>query len=785
MVKRYLTVTSLADATRLFDTAFSCTPSRDRVPLIDAVGRVTAEPIFARYSVPEVHLAAMDGIAVVSSETGDASEQHPVTLGNAVRVNTGNVVPQEYDAVIMIEDVHITGEQYMIRKAVPPWQHVRPAGEDIGESEMALPSCHRIRPHEIGALAAYGITDVSVLSVKIGLIPTGSELVPHGTHPAPGQVVESNTVMAEAVLRGLGASCTRYPMVKDDPAIIRSAIEKAVRENDVVVISAGSSAGTRDYTAEVIADLGQVLVHGVAIKPGKPVIIGKVSDKPVIGMPGYPLSALTVLREIITPLIRRFGLRVPADEYIEARLTSTIHKDVGSDEFVLCSIGRIGDRWVISPQSRGAGVQMSAVRANAFLKVPSGIEGFEAGEQVTGTLTVPRADAVRALLITGSHDPVIDYLTDLLQKKETEIHSTHVGSMGGILALKKNECHAAPMHLLADNGDYNVPFLEKYLPGEGVVLLCVAERQQGIVSKDGLSFEDIPNHRFINRQRGSGTRMLLDHELRKRAIDPATIPGYDREVTTHLAVALAVKSGEAEAGMCVFSAAKALGLEFVPVASERYELAIRREHLDDPRVAALCATISSPAFKAILDRLGGYGPGDRREARTALRTASSGDVQGITPGISHVFKPNTGIPALRAIAISARVPWLPPIEITDSADWTTRTFLAWPRPVRMTTSRYSLPSLVSGTMPTVIPFFSFAPRQAASITPPSPPHTTVPRFPAIRPPVTSAVSYSSIVQSPAPITAICMIAPFTAMLKKDCGGSPRNIHGQAGILTSD
>ena len=607
MVKRYLTVTPLADAIGLFDTAFSCTPSRDRVPLIDAVGRVTAEPIFARYSVPEVHLAAMDGIAVVSSETEGASEQHPVTLDLAVRVNTGNAIPPEFDAVIMIEDVNITGERFTIRKAVPPWQHVRPAGEDIGESEMALPSRHKIRPHEIGALAAYGITDVAVLSVKIGLIPTGSELVSHGTHPAHGQVVESNTVMAEAVLRQLGATCTRYPAVKDDPDLIALAIRHAIRENDIVIISAGSSAGTRDYTAEVIADLGEVLVHGVAIKPGKPVIIGRIAKKPVIGMPGYPLSALTVLREIITPLIHRFGLRAPDSDLVDAHLTSAIHKDAGSDEFVLCSTGRIGNKWVISPQSRGAGVQMSAVRANAYLKIPAGTEGYEAGERVAGTLTVPRADAERALLVTGSHDPVIDYLTDLLQRKEVELHSTHVGSMGGILALKKDECHAAPMHLLAENGEYNVPFLEKYLPGEELVLLCVAERQQGVVSRDGLTFDELPGHRFVNRQRGSGTRMLLDHELRMRGIDPATIRGYEREVTTHLAVALAVKSGEADAGMCVFSAAKALGLEFVPVASERYELAVRREHLGDPRVAALCDTISSPAFRKILDRLGGYG----------------------------------------------------------------------------------------------------------------------------------------------------------------------------------
>jgi len=580
------------------------------VPLVKSVGRITAEPIFARYSVPEVHLAAMDGIAVISRQTRGASEQHPVTIKEAVRVNTGNVVPPDYDAVIMIEDVQIDHGEFIIRKAASSWQHIRPAGEDIGESEMALPSGHRIRPHDTGALAAYGITEVPVLTVRIGLIPTGSELVSHGTRPAPGQVVESNTVMAEAMLGALGATCTRYPMVKDNPVDIRKILQQAVLENDVVVISAGSSAGTKDFTADVIGELGEVLVHGIAIKPGKPAIIGRIDTKPVIGMPGYPLSALTVLRELVTPLVHVFGLPVPSYGTVDARLTVSVSKDIGSDEFILCSLGQVGDRWVLTPLSRGAGVQMSAVRSNANLKIPAGVEGYEAGRIVPASLTVSRAEAEQALLITGSHDPLIDYLADLLQKKEIGLHSTHVGSMGGIFSLKKNECHAAPMHLLAENGDYNIPYLEKYLPEEDIILLCIAERQQGIVSRSGIGFDELVLHSFINRQRGSGTRMLLDHELRLRGISHDALQGYEREVTTHLAVALAVKTGEVDAGMCVYSAAKALGLPFVPVASERYEIAIRRGHLEDPRVSLLCDTIVSREFKVIMDRLGGY---DTRE----------------------------------------------------------------------------------------------------------------------------------------------------------------------------
>jgi putative molybdopterin biosynthesis protein len=619
VVKRYLSVVSLDDALALLAREFPCRPSTEQIPLEKADGHITAGPIFARYSVPEIHLSAMDGIAVVSADTKGASEQHPVTLSRAARVNTGNIVPPEYDAVIMIEDVWEAYGGYTIRKAAPPWQHVRPAGEDLAESEMVMPSSHRIRAHELGALATYGITHPEVIAVRVGLVPTGSELVPAGTRPAPGQVVESNTVMAKAMLDAAGAACTRYPFVEDRQEKIQDAISAAVRESDIVIVSAGSSAGTKDFTADIIAELGEVLVHGVAIRPGKPVIIGRIDRKPVFGLPGYPLSALTVLREIVLPFLRNYGLFVPELECIRAELTTAIAKEIGSDEFVLCTLGKIGNRWVVSPQSKGAGVQMSAVRANAYIRIPRASEGFEAGAALEARLMVPVTEAADALLVTGSHDPVIDYLADLIRPQGVSLLSTHAGSMGGILALRKDECHAAPTHLLADDGSYNTRYLRKYLPDTNVDLLCVAGRQQGIVSREGLALADLPGRSFINRQKGSGTRMLLDHELKKAGIDPSTIPGYEREVTTHIAVALAVKSSEADAGMCVYSAAKALGLPFVPVADERYELAFRREHADDPRLAALIEAIRSPGFRDILARLGGYETAETGQLRPGNR----------------------------------------------------------------------------------------------------------------------------------------------------------------------
>ncbi|MDI9632861.1 MAG: molybdopterin biosynthesis protein [Methanolinea sp.] len=617
MVKRFLSVVSLGDARR----ALSGVPVRWRetlVPLGEAVGLVTARPLFAAYSVPGEHLAAMDGICVRSADTAGASEQSPVVLMDAVPVNTGNVIPPGYDAVIMVEEVWREGDAYLVRRPASPWQNIRPPGEDIAESEMILPSGHRVRPQDVGALATYGITHVPVRSFRAGLIPTGNELVQPGTRPGPGQVVESNTRLAEAFLSAHGGVCTRYPPVRDDPALIREALARAAGENDLVIVSAGSSAGTRDFTAEVISELGEVIVHGVAMKPGKPVIVGAVGQVPVIGLPGYPLSALTVLREIVAHLLTVSGIPVFGHSTVEARLASTLPSEAGVDEFVLVACGNVRGEWVAIPLPRGSGIQMSAVRSNGHVCIPASVEGYRAGEKVDVHLATGTDEARAALVVTGSHDPALDWLADMLACRGTRVFSAHAGSMGGLLALRGGYCHAAPVHLLSESGEYNVPFIEKYLPGMEVELVCVAEREQGIISRTGLSLDEIPGKTFVNRQKGSGTRILLDFELARRGISPRDIPGYGREVTTHTAVALAVKNGQADAAMGIRSAARAFGLSFVPVAHERYELAVPADMLGDPRVEALLGAVASAEFRAVLERMGGYRTdltGTRRRVR--------------------------------------------------------------------------------------------------------------------------------------------------------------------------
>ncbi len=617
MVKstRFLNLISLDEALLILKNSFSYNCNIKTVPVSECNGYTTAKPVFAEESIPSFHLAAMDGIAVNSNDTTSASEQNPITV-QGIRINTGNIVPDLHDAIIMIEDAEESEDGWIIRKPAHPWQCIRPVGEDIAATEMIIPEHHKIKPEDVAALCAYGVSEVPVKSLRVALIPTGSEIVPIGTKPLPGQVIESNMQLATALLKSMKITVTNYPIVADDRILIENALKLAVKDNDIIIISAGSSKGTRDYTSSVIENLGEVLVHGIAIKPAKPVIIGKIMNKPVIGIPGYPVACHTILREIITPIIHSFGFPVPETWSVTARLAIDLTKEVGTDEFVLTCTGHIRDEYVTTPLSRGSGIMMSMVRSNGYLKIPKNSEGFEAGKHVEVTLTVPKSIADETLLITGSHDPVIDYLATLASPYGIRICSSHVGSMGGLMALKRGFCHLAPTHLLAENGEYNVPYLQKYFAGEEMVLITVAEREQGIVSQNNLNFEDILQKKFINRQRGSGTRVLFDKKLKDMGIEPSTISGYDHEATTHSAVCLAVKSGEADLGMAVYSSAKAFGLDFSPVGVERYELATTKTIFEtDRRVRNIAKIIGTDEFKAVLINLGGYRVNDTGSVR--------------------------------------------------------------------------------------------------------------------------------------------------------------------------
>ncbi len=587
-----------------------------------ALGQITGAPVFAAHSSPSYNAAAMDGIAVHFADLASASDAAPVHLGDKqfVPVNTGNSLPQEFDAVVMIEDVHYLNENE-VELALPatPWQHVRTIGEDIVATELILPEGHTIRPIDQGAMLATGVIRVVVKKrPQVQVIPTGSELIQPGNAPAPGQIIEFNSRILTGYLNEWGARATGAKSVADDKEKLRAAISNAARENDIVIINAGASAGTRDYTSTVLAELGTVVVHGVAIKPGKPVILAIVDNTPVIGLPGYPVSAILTMRLFVHKMIYDFmDMQKPALQWASARMSRPMHSAMGVDEFVRITLGQVGEELMATPAGKGAGAVMSLVRADGILTLQAGSEGVGAGEEVQIELLRPLTDVRSTLVVIGSHDNIIDVLANLLHKgrKTIRVSSAHVGSMGGIMAIQRGEAHLAGSHLLDEiSGEYNVSFIKRFLSDTPLQLINLCYRQQGLIVAKGnplaiKGFEDVAKNKFsfINRQNGAGTRLLTDKTLKDLGINPTDINGYGHEEYTHMSVAASIANGSVNCGMGILAAANALGLDFIPIAEERYDLIIPKQFLDDRKIMALLDLIcSNTEFKELVNSLGGY-----------------------------------------------------------------------------------------------------------------------------------------------------------------------------------
>lgn len=591
----------------------------ETVRVIDALGRVTSEAVYAIYSSPLYNSAAMDGIAVISSVTAGASEATPMTLKagkDYIIVDTGDPIRKPYDAVIMAEDTQETESGMVIRAAAPAWQHVRPVGEDIVAGEMILTRCHRIRPIDIGVLLSGGVTEISVFAQpKVGIIPTGTEIVEPYEDPKEGDIIESNSRMFEAMVREQGGIPCRYGIVPDDYEMIKASVLKALSENDMVIVNAGSSAGTEDYTVHILREIGEVFVHGVAMKPGKPVILAKACGKPVIGIPGYPVSAYLAMENFVYPVLRSFtGSKVMEDRNIKAVLSRRLVSSLKHREYVRVRVGRVGDRYVCAPLARGAGAAMSMVRADGFCVIPQEAEGYEAGETVSVTLLCSPEEIDRTIVCTGSHDMLLDVISDMMsgEAEGVRLSSTHIGSLGGLMALKRGEAHITPTHLLDEGtGIYNESYIRSLFPDENMILVKGVGRIQGLMTAPGnplriKGVEDLTRVKYVNRQRGAGTRVLLDYKLKEAGISPAEVDGYDAEAATHMAVAAQVAGGEADCGMGVYSAAHAMGLDFIPVGEEEYDFAMRPETLETEEMKSFIRLLVSDAFKAELERLGGY-----------------------------------------------------------------------------------------------------------------------------------------------------------------------------------
>lgn len=605
----------------------------ETIPVFEACGRITSEAVYAHICAPHYHASAMDGIAVQANMTFGATETTPVRLSpdQYVVVDTGDPLPENCDAVIMVEDI-VKEEDGSVRlyNAAAPWQHIRQIGEDICAGEMILPSYTTISPSAIGAFLAGGVLSVNVIKKPVvGIIPTGDEIIPPTSDPAPGDIIEFNGSIFSSMIRQWGAEAVIFPIVPDKFDQIKQTVSDALKKCDIVILNAGSSAGREDFSAQVIRELGSILYHGIAMKPGKPAILGYHENQPILGVPGYPVSGIIVIEQLLKPIIDHLNhTYMQPEAYAEATLSRSVVSGLKYQEFVRVRMGYVNDKLIASPLSRGSGVVSSFMKADGILEISQGREGCDAGDTVSVRLLRPLEELKHTLIAIGSHDPLLDEVSNMLHRKNPSLFmaSSHTGSMGGIMAVRRGETHMAGIHLLDEkDGTYNNAFIKKYFPQGGVRLVECVGRTQGIMVAKGnpKNITDIhslkkESIRYVNRQKGSGTRILIDYLCKKENIDTSAIYGYDREEFTHTSVAAQIASGSADAGMGIYSAAQMYDLDFIPICTEQYDLLIPDNAWDTPMVQEVIAILKSKEFSKKLHEMGGYTLNTPGEARNTI-----------------------------------------------------------------------------------------------------------------------------------------------------------------------
>jgi putative molybdopterin biosynthesis protein len=593
------------------------------VPVTEAAGLVTAAPVWATRSSPPFDAAGMDGIAIRAADTLGASETSPVYLAPDAYdvVDTGDPMPAGRDAVVMREHVHYDPEgRAELLTAVPPYQHVRSIGEDVSAGELLLPEGHRLRPADLAAAAAAGAKQLTVRKRAVVLVlPTGDEIVPIGTEPGTGEILDTNSLMLAEQAREAGCEARILPIVPDSPPQIAAAVKAAAAQCDLLIVIAGSSAGRDDYTARVVSETGSLAVHGVAVRPGHPVVLGVVGQTPVLGAPGYPVSAALTFDIFAVPMLAGLsGAPSRRRPVTAAKLARKLASPLGMDDWVRVRLGSVGGDLVATPLPRGAGVLTSLVRADGLLVVPAGMEGHHAGSTVSVQLLRGLDEIARTIVAIGSHDLVLDLAASALRADDplVTLASSNVGSLGGLVALRDGLCHIAGSHLLdTASGEYTLPYVDRVFgpSAPDVTVVRLVHREQGLMVAPGNplrlgGIEDLtrPGVRYVNRQRGAGTRVLLDHRLAELGIAPDAISGYAREEPTHLAVAAAIAAGRGDAGLGITAAARAFGLDLVPVTWEPYDLVIAPGALGSPLLKPLWALLHSDQFQAAVTGLGGY-----------------------------------------------------------------------------------------------------------------------------------------------------------------------------------
>ncbi|KQP07516.1 molybdopterin biosynthesis protein MoeA [Methylobacterium sp. Leaf99] len=631
--EQFLTVVSREEASARFRAAVPHrTLPSESVVLAEALGRVLAGDVASPIDVPPFDRALVDGFAVRATDTQGSRSASPrrlilnpeilacgvaprlaVAEGTATPIATGGVIPRGADAVVMVEQTEFQGEALAIDlvQAARPGQFVGYAGADMAAGETVLRQGLRITAREIGMLAACGLARVPVVRrPRVAVLSTGDELVAVGAPLPPGAIYDSNGPIVAAAVTENGGEAVPLGIVRDDAAALREALHRALTETDIVILSGGTSKGAGDVSHRILKDIGApgILVHGVALKPGKPLCLAVAEGKPVIVLPGFPTSAIFTFHDFVVPLIRAMaGLPPREDEAVAAVLPQRVASELGRTEFVMASLAETPDGMVALPVSKGSGSVTAFSQADGFFAVPAARSGVEAGE----TVSVTRLGAgVRPpdLTLIGSHCVGLDRVVGLLAERGLRARTLWVGSAGGLAALQRGECDLAALHLLDPaTGLYNSPFLAegfRLAPGwgrlQGVVFRrgdpLFADREAGAAVAAALA---VPEAVMVNRNVGSGTRALVDGLL--RGSRPA---GFWNQPRSHNAVAAAVAQGRADWGVAISTVARAYGLGFLPLTEERYDFAYAADKRDTPALAAFLDALAEERTRAALRDLG-------------------------------------------------------------------------------------------------------------------------------------------------------------------------------------
>ena len=598
----------------------------------DVLGCILTEDITAHRNVPHYAASAVDGYAVDASSTIGASQATPVSMKPSQYrwMNTGTDVPHWANAVLMVEDSSMVGDDLLIFRSLTPSANVRPLGEDVMAGQIIAREGDPVTPALISLFLCAGIEKVPVFKKPRTLyIPTGDEVIPRGKwlsdpKPKSGTVAESNSLFIEASFREWGFDVDVSPVVPDDPALLKEKVSYGVDNYDVVLVGAGSAKGRRDHTLEVFEALGKVIFRWIRMKPGRPAMAAEIMGKPVICLPGFPMSTTVVLWSIVYPLLNFLSARDEDPDHMikealgcretwKTKLLVQHSSPAGIEEWLRVKTARVGETTYSWALTSGASVLWALAEADGMALLPASALECEKGTDVTVWMK-RKVDLDRRILFQGSDDPAIQLLVTPIRRRGGDLVSRAVGSMGGLAALSRGECHMAAAHLLDDtDGTYNDSFIERFADGSKWERILVFYRTQGIIVQKGNpkkinTFKDLcaGDNVFSNRQPGAGTRVLFDHLLKKTGRSPSEIKGYEQQCTTHMEAANRVYTGLADATLGIKSAADALGLDFIPLAEEPYELVIPSVYMEHPAVKALIDSLGDREWRETVEAMGGY-----------------------------------------------------------------------------------------------------------------------------------------------------------------------------------